>query len=78
MEQIEQKQFYKLEFIKNITEHESEIRILYADDFEVHKTESGTLFYICRFSDGSQKTICADQFDYHHVVYLYRQEKEEK
>ena len=75
---MEQKQFYKLEFIKNITEHESEIRILYADDFEVHKTESGTLFYICRFSDGSQKTICADQFDDHHVVGLYRQERGEE
>lgn len=73
---MEQKQFYKLEFIKNITEHESEIRILYADDFEVQKTEHGTMFYICRFSDGTQKTICADQFDDHHVVALYRQEKE--
>lgn len=72
---MEQKQFYKLEFIKKITEHESEIRILYADGFEVQKTESGTLFYICRFSDGSQKTICVDQFDDHHVVALYRQEK---
>lgn len=75
---MEQKLFYKLEFIKKITEHESEIRILYADDFEVQKTEYGTLFYICRFSDGTQKTICADQFDDHHVVALYRQEKEEK
>ena len=72
---MEQKKFYKLEFIKKITEHESEIRILYADDFEVQKTEHGTMFYICRFSDGSQKTICVDQFDDHHVVVLYRQEK---
>lgn len=72
---MEQKQFYKLEFIKKITEHESEIRILYADDFEVQKTEHGTMFYICRFSDGTQKTICVDQFDGHHVVALYRQEK---
>lgn len=72
---MEQKLFYKLEFIKNITEHESEIRILYVDEFETHKTESGTLFYICRFSDGSQKTICANQFDDYHVVALYRQEK---
>ena len=70
-----QKEFYKLEFQKSITDHESEIRVIYCDDFEVHKTESGTTFYVCRFSDGSQKTICANQFDDHHVVLLYREEK---
>lgn len=70
-----QKEFYKLEFIRNFTDHESEIRIIYCDDFECQKTESGAMFYVCRFSDGSQKTICANQFDDHHVVLLYREEK---
>lgn len=67
-----QKEFYKLEFIKNFSDHESETRVIYCDDFDVHKTESGYLFYICRFSDGSQKTICCDQFDDFHVIILYR------
>lgn len=69
------KEFYKLEFQKSITDHESEIRVIYCDDFEAQLSESGALFYICRFSNGSQKTICANQFDDHHVVLLYREEK---
>lgn len=69
------KEFYKLEFQKSITDHEFEIRTIYCDDFEVQKTESGAMFYVCRFSDGSQKTICTNQFDDHHVVVLYREEK---
>lgn len=69
------KEFYKLEFIQNVTDHEFEIRVIYCDDFEVHKTESGAMFYVCRFSDGSQKTICCEQFDDYHVVLLYREEK---
>ena len=67
-----QKEFYKLEFIKNYTDHESEIRVIYCDNFEAQRTESGDLFYVCRFSDGSQKTICTSQFDDWHVIVLNR------
>ena len=70
-----QKDLFKLEFIKKYTDHESEIRVIYCDDFEAQRSESGALFYICRFGDGSQKTICANQFDDYHVVLLYREDK---
>ena len=69
---MEQQIFYKIEFTKKISDHEQEVRILYCDDYDAQRTEHGTLFYICRFSDGSQKTICCDQFDDFHVIVLYR------
>lgn len=75
MREIMKKEFYKLEFIQNVTDHEFEIRVIYCDDFDTQVTESGTRFYVCRFSDGSQKTICANQFDDCHVSVLYREEK---
>ena len=69
------KEFYKLEFIRNFTDHESEIRIIYCDDFDTVVTESGGRFYVCKFSDGRKYTISCDQFDDYHVVMLYREEK---
>ena len=78
MEKKMKEEFFKLEFIKKYTDHESEIRIIYCDDFETHRTESGDLFYVCRFSDGSQKTICTNQFDDWHVIVLNRYKLDRK
>lgn len=62
------KEFFKVEFIKKYSDYESEIRVIYCDYCEAQRTESGCLCYVCRFSDGSQKTICANQFDDWHVI----------
>ena len=69
------KELFKLEFIKKYSDHESQIRTIYADDFEVVTGEAGNKFYVCKFSCGHQLTLLADQFDDFHVVLLYREEK---
>lgn len=69
------KEFFKLEFIKNYSDHECQIRIIYADDFEIVTGETGNKFYVCTFSSGHQLILLADQFDDYHVTVLYRQEK---
>ena len=69
------KELFKLEFIKKYSDHESQIRTIYSDDFEVVTGETGNKFYVCKFSSGQQLTLLADQFDDYHVVLLYREEK---